>query len=131
MYHQLQGNLGLRCALNALRIRNYIVSFCKGNPFIVNTSLRNLLSSAIILSKAAEDIQSYPEKGQERYDTFVKTRLLKTSEGSLWDTLHQAKLKRFSNWTKKTSIKVDSAIFKLREDREFYSKCLKIAQKRP
>ena len=47
------------------------------------------------------------------------------------DTLPQIKLKRFSNWAKKKTIKVGDKEIKLREDRQLYSKCLIIAQTRP
>ena len=130
-YHQLKGNLGLRCALNSLRIRDCIVSYCQGNPMILNTPLRNITSSAIIPLKAADDILRYPEKGQERHYSFIDTRLLTTSKGSIWDPLPQAKLKRFVNWMKKRSFQVGDKVIKLREDRQFYSKCLIIAQTRP
>ena len=36
-YHQLQGNMGLRCALNAVTIKNCLVTYCEGNPYKDNT----------------------------------------------------------------------------------------------
>ena len=95
-YHQLQGTVGLRCALNSIRIRECIVAYCQGNPFALNTQLRNITSAALLPIKAAEDILEYPVKGQQRYEELVQDWLLLTSEKSIWDTLPQLKLKRFS-----------------------------------
>ena len=33
VYHQLKGNIALRCALNSTRIKDTLITFCKGNPF--------------------------------------------------------------------------------------------------
>ena len=65
-YHQLEGNMGLRCALNSIRIHDCRVSYCQENLFLLNTSLRNITSGAIASERAAEDILYFPEKGQTR-----------------------------------------------------------------
>ena len=67
--------MGLRCAINATRIRDCLVSYCKGNPFILDTPLKNIASGVLIPDKAAADILSYPELGQARYDELVENRL--------------------------------------------------------
>ena len=73
----------------------------------------------------------YPEKGQERYEWLVETRLLAGSKESIWDPLPQLKLKRFSNYMPKTTVKVGSKTYKLREDGKFSRKCLILARSRP
>ena len=65
-YHHQHGNLGLRCAINSVRIRNCVVTFCRGNPYVVNKPLRNITSSQFILTPANTDILMYLKKGQER-----------------------------------------------------------------
>ena len=131
-YHQLQGNLGLRCAINSVRIRNCVVTFCRGNPYVVNTLLRNITSSQLIPAPASADILRYPEKGKERYEAFIKERLLPTADLSIWDPLPQLKLIRFATSNKKKAIKVDNkVVLNLREDRQLYKKIILIAEKRP
>ena len=107
VYHQLQGNMGLRCALDAITIKNCIITYCEGNPFIKNTPLRHITSAVRIPEPAASDIISYPQRGQERYEWLVENRILKGSAESIWDPLPQIKLKRFANWMPKTTIKVN------------------------
>ena len=131
VYHQLKGNVSLRCAINSTRIRDIIVSFCQGNPFTKNTRLMHITSGAIIPDKPADDILNYPEKGQLRYDTLITTRLLPGSELSIWDTLPQLKLKRFSTWMKAKRVKVGNKVIKLKEDRKLLSKILTTAKTRP
>ena len=130
-YHQLQGNLGLRCALNSVRIRNCLVTYCQGNVYMKAMPLRNITSSVLLTPAACDDILYYPEKGQQGYEDLIKTRLLPTSTISIWDTLPQLKLTRFMTWIKKKTIKVGDKVIKLREDRQLYSQIINIAQKRP
>ena len=130
-YHQLQGNMGLRCALNAVTIKNCIVTYCEGNPYRKNTPLKNIVSSALIPEPAATDILSYPEKGQARYEWLVENRILEGSPESIWDPLPQLKLKRFATWMPKTAVKVGNKTYKLRQDRDFWAKCIVVARSRP
>ena len=110
VYHQLKGNLFLRCAMNSTRICDIIVSFCQGNPFIKNTQLMNMTKGVVIPEKPADDILNYAEKGQTRYDAFIQTRLLPGSQLSVEDTLPQLKLKRFSTWMKAKTVKVGDKV---------------------
>ena len=131
VYHQLQDNTGLRCALNSIVIRNCIVTHCKGNPYILKTPLCHVTSAALIPEPAASDILNYPEKGQKRYEWLVETRLLEGSPECIWDPLPQAKIKRFANWMPKTTVKVNNKLYKVRHNRQFQSKCLLVAKSRP
>ena len=131
LYHQLQGNMGLRCALNSVRIRDIIVSYCQGNPFVVSTALKNITSGVIIPKAAADDILNYPAKGQARYEEFIETRLRPESTVSVWDPLPQLNLKRFATWMKSKSVKVGDKIIKLKEDRKLLSKIIIVAKARP
>ena len=99
--------MGLRLSLNAITIKNCIITYCEGNPFIKNTPLRHITSAVCIPEPAASDIISYPQRGQERYEWLVENRILKGSAESIWDPLPQIKLKRFANWMPKTTIKVN------------------------
>ena len=131
VYHQLQGNMGLRCAMNSVRIRDIIVSYCQGNPFIMNTPLKNITSGVIIPKTPADDILNYPAKGQARYKDFIETRLKPGSTLSIWDPLPQLNLKRFATWMKTKSVRVGNKVIKLKEDRKLLSKIIIIAQTRP
>ena len=84
-FHQLQGNLGLRCALNSVRICNCLVTYCQGNPYTLNTPLRKITSSVLIPAAASTDILYYPEKCQERYKSLITNRLFSTLTLSIWD----------------------------------------------
>ena len=130
-YHQLQGNLSLRCALNSVRIRNCLVTYCQGNLYLKTIPLRNITSSILIPPDASDDILYYPEKGQQGYEAFIQERLLTTSKLAIWDKLPQLKLARFMTWVKKKIMRVGNKVLKLREDRQFYSQILIIAQSRP
>ena len=70
-FHQLQGNLGLKCALNSVRICNCLVTYCQGNPYTLNTPLRKITSSVLIPVAASADILYYPEKFQERFKSLI------------------------------------------------------------
>ena len=85
VYHQLQGNMGLRCALNAITIKNCIVTYYKGNPYVNNTPLKNIVSTVLVPEPAATDILTLPEKGQERYDWLIENRILEGSPECIWD----------------------------------------------
>ena len=131
-YHQLKGNVALRCALNSIRLKDTLIKFCKGNPLTPeNTKLRNIASGVIIPDSAADDIINYPDKGQARYEKFIEERLKEGSPLSVWDRLPQLKLKRFSNWAKAKKVKVGNKVLHMKEDRAIYSRIIKIAQTRP
>ena len=104
------------------------MSYYHGNPFIVKTPLRNITSSKIVPSSMSQDILMYPEKGQERYETFLAERLLPTATKSIWDILPQLKLVRFATSNKKKATKVGKKVLKLRKDRKLYSKIIIIVQ---
>ena len=111
-YHQLQGNLSLRSALNSVRIRNCLMTYCQGNLYMKVIFLRNITSSVLIPPVACDDILHYPEKGQQGFEDLIKERLLPGSTLSIWDTLPQLKLIRFMTWNKKISIKVGEKVLK-------------------
>ena len=69
--------------------------------------------------------------GQNRYEEFVKERLLVTSSKSIWDKITKLKLKMFSNWTTKSKLKIVDKIIKLREERQLFARFLVIQQSRP
>ena len=130
-HYQLSGDIGLRCSQNAIKLQDSITNHCQGNPYVVSTPLKSIVSSAVIPEKAKADILKYPLLGQERYIEFVEQRLLPTSILSVWDTVKQLKLKRFANWMEKTKVKVGYKVMKLREDRALMGRCLIIGQSRP
>ena len=97
----------------------------------MNTPLRKITSSVLIPAAASADILYYPEKCQERYKSLITNRLFPTLTLSIWDPLPQLKLVRFSTCNKMKSVKFGDKVMKLREDRQFYSQILIIAQSRP
>ena len=131
VYHQLKGNMALRCALNSIRIRDIIVAYCQGNPIIKNSKLKNIASGVLIPEKPADNILSYPEKGQTRFDNFIKTRLLSGATLSIWDPLPQLNLKMFSTWKKAKKVKVGDRVIMFKEDRKLLNKIIIVAQVRP
>ena len=54
--------------MNSTSIRDIIVSYCQGNPFLKNTQLRDIIPDVLISEKPADDILNYPEKGQTGYE---------------------------------------------------------------
>ena len=57
---------------------------CQGNPYATGTSLKSIVSSAIIPEDSKIDILTYPEKGQAAYELFVEERYLSKSTKSMW-----------------------------------------------
>ena len=131
VHHQLQGNAGLRCALNSVRLKNCLAKYCQGNAYARQIPLKHITLSVVIPEKAADDILNYPSKGQQRYLSLIEERFIPTSTLSIWDTLRQIKLKRFATWMAKTKVKVGDKVIKLRADRAFLGRCLLIARSRP
>ena len=130
-YYQLEGNISLRCAENSIKIRNCLVTYCQGNLYSKFVPLKSIVSSTLIPSEASIDILTYPQQGQSLYEKLVKEKLTKDSKLSIWDSLTLSKIKRFSNWMSKRSIKVGDKVLKLREDRAMMARCIVIATERP
>ena len=59
--------------MNSTSIRDIIVSYCQGNPFLKNTQLKDITSDVLIPEKPADDILNYPEKGQTGCDALIET----------------------------------------------------------
>ena len=91
--YQLSGDFSLRMNEHALQIRKSIEQHCGGNPFCVNTPLKNLMTSALVAEEAKSDILNYAQKGQITYGKFVSERIVSTSRSSLWDRMKKLKLK--------------------------------------
>ena len=125
-HYQLSGAVAIRTRENAFKLRHCVQLHCEGNPFIVKTPLKNLVSSAVVTDNAKKDILHFPEKGQRNsFEEFINDRLLPTSVRSIWDPLRQLKMKTFSNWMEKTKVRVGDKI--MRDEREllarfYYSK---------
>ena len=69
-------DIALRSTRNALKLRDSIQLHCEGNPFIVGTPLKSIVSSVLIPETAKEDILHRDEKGLDGYQKFVKERLV-------------------------------------------------------
>ena len=55
-YYRLSGDIALRSTKNALKLRDSIQLHCEGNPFIMKTPLKSIVSSVLIPEAAKEDI---------------------------------------------------------------------------
>ena len=100
------------------------------NLYTERTSLKNISSSALV-PENAKDLLHYAEKGQKRFENFVKERLLKESASSVWDSMKKLKLKAFSSLTGKIRVTVGQKVIKLREERELLGRFLIILGSRP
>ena len=130
-HYQLSGSVALRLRENAMKLKESIEIHCEGNPFTELTPLKNIASSALIPEAAKHDILNFHEKGQIRFQEFIKDRLLVSSKLSIWDTMKKMKLKTFSNWMQKTRIQVGDKVIKLREERQLLGRFLIIQRSRP
>ena len=130
-HYQLSGDISVRSRENVLKLSQSIQVHCEGNPFIVNSPLKSLVSSALVPKEAKDDILHFPEKGQKRFEDFIHDRLLPTSTVSVWDTMKKLKLKTFSNCMEKTKVRVGEKVIKLREERELFGRFLIIQGSRP
>ena len=130
-HYQLAGDIAIRSRENALKLRHSIELHCGGNPFTLISPLKSLVSSALIPSSAKDDILHFAEKGQTRFEEFIRDRLLPTSTLSVWDSQKKLKLKTFSNWMEKTKVRVGDKVIKLREERQLLGRFLIIQGSRP
>jgi hypothetical protein len=130
-HYQLSGDIALRSTRNALNLRDSILLHCEGNPFIMGTPLKSIVSSVLIPEAAKEDILCRDEKGLGGYRMFVQGRLLPDSPKSVWDTMKKMNLKTFSTWMVKTRVSVGEKVIKLREERQLLARFLVIQQSRP
>ena len=55
-HYQLGGDIAPRSTRSALKLRDAIHVHCEGNPFVVDTPLKSIVSSALIPEAAAVDI---------------------------------------------------------------------------
>ena len=130
-HYQLSGDIAQRSTRNALKLRNSIQIHCEGNPFIMETPLKSIVSSVLITEAATLDILIRDEKGQDVYQNYVQNRLLPGSLMSVWATMKKIKLKTFSNWMEKTRVRLGDKVIKLREERQLLARFLVIQQSRP
>ena len=130
-HYQLSGTVAIRTRENAVKLRQSIERHCEGNPFTNETPLKNVISSALVPDEAKCDILFYHEKGQQRFQEFVKDRLLSSSELSIWDPMKKLKLKTFLNWAEKRKIRIGEKVIKLREERQLLGRFLIIQRSRP
>ena len=130
-HYQLSGSVSIRSRENALKLRHSIELHCAGNPFKERSPLKSLVSSVLVPEDAKDDILHFGEKGQKRFEEFVRERLLPTSKLSVWDKMKKFKLKTFSNWMAKAKVRVGDKVFKLREERELLGRFLIIQRSRP
>ena len=130
-HYQLSGDIALRSTRNALKRRDCIQLHCEGNPFIVGTPLKSIVSSVLIPEAAKEDILHRDEKGLDGYRKFVKERLVPDASLSVWSTMKKMKLINFSTWMAKTLVSVGEKVIKLREERQLLARFLVIQQSRP
>ena len=70
-HYQLQGSFSVRCAENAKKIYDKIVLHCDGNPYVNETPLKNIVSSAIIPDVAKEHILNLAGIGQKYLRDFL------------------------------------------------------------
>jgi len=71
----------------------------------------------------------FADKGQERFEEFIKNRLLPTSTLSLWNSMK--KIMTFSNWMEETKVRLGKKVIKLRDERELLGRFLIIPESRP
>ena len=90
-----------------------------------------MASSALVPENTKDDLLHYAEKGQKRFENFVKETLLKESASSVWDSMKKFKLKTFSSLTGKIRVTVGQKVIKLREERELLGRFLIILGSRP
>jgi len=102
-HYELFGEYATRIAINAETLCDSTHVHCEGNPYLVDTPLKNTVSSVTIPDSAALDILYRDEKGQLAYETFVEERILSSSSTSIWDRMQQLKLKTHSTWMAKDS----------------------------
>jgi len=72
-HYQLVGDVAVRIHANAKKIAQSIDLQCEGNPYKIETPLKNLSSSAVIAKDMKDDILEFPSRGRRRLKTLLKT----------------------------------------------------------
>jgi len=86
-HYQLVGDVAVRIHANAKKIAQSIDLHCEGNPYKIETPLKNLSSSAVIAKDMKDDILEFPSKGQKALEDFVEDRLKPSSQNSIWQPI--------------------------------------------
>lgn len=128
-HYQLSGDIAQRSMRNALKLKESIQRHCEGNPFIVRTPLKSIVSSVLIPDAAKVDILSRDKNGMNDYQNFVQERLVQNSPMSVCDPMKKMKLKTFYTWVENTRVRLGE-VFKLREERKLLACFLIIQQSR-
>jgi hypothetical protein len=82
-HYQLSGCVSIRSRENTPKLRHSIELHCAGNPFKEISPLKSFVSSVLVPEDAKDDILHFGEKGQKRFEEFVRERLLPTSKLSV------------------------------------------------
>ena len=114
-----------------MKLRDSIELHCDGNPFNMESPVRNIVSSAIVPANVKTDLLSFAKEGQNRFEEFVQNRLLQTSSVSIWEPMRKLKLKTFANCMEKTKVCLGDKVVKLKEERELLGRFLIIQGSRP
>ena len=129
-HYQLKGDIAVRSTSNALQLKESIIAHCQGNPYTTSTPLKSIVSSLVVSDEAKTDILQRDQKGQTEFHKFVKERLFKGSEVSMWDPMKKMKLRTFSTWMTKKRVHVSEQVYKLREERNLLQRILLIQRSR-
>ena len=131
-HYQLTGMTSVRLFNNAAIVKDGIIKYCGGNPFLCkNMKLMNITSNMVVPELAKCGILHRDVKGEEKLSEFVAEMLVaSTAKKSLWDQMKKMNVKTFSTCLKKTAINVDNKLMKLREDRQLLARFLAIRQSR-
>ena len=82
-HYQLQGNIVVRSQTISQKLQPLIALHCGCSPFKERTLLKSLVSSALVLKEAKNDILQFTELDQKRYEEFVSEHLQLTSKLSV------------------------------------------------
>ena len=129
-HYQLKGDVAVRSTSNTLQLKESIIAHCQGNPYTTSTPLKSIVSSLVVSDEAKTDILQRDQKGQTEFHKFVKERLFKGYEVSMWDPMKKMKLRTFSTWMTKKRVHVSEQVYKLREERNLLQRILLIQRSR-
>eukprot|EP00794_Sanderia_malayensis_P013223 gene13223-14573_t len=77
--YQLYGEIAVKSRANVIKLRDIIELHCGVNPLKKKTQLKSLVSSALVLVAAKNDILQFAEKGKQRFEELVSERLICSS----------------------------------------------------
>ena len=105
--------------------------FKANDPFVIEENeLLNIITKAVMPDTVKEAVLTRDEIGQERFDKFVKERIVERNL-SVWSPMRKAKLETWKSTRVTKKGRTASSVAALRDDRALFARFLAVVLSRP